>query len=47
MNAVDAPPWESVSHDVRCPLCEYNLRGLTEPRWVRAIEIRPVGYRQP
>jgi rubredoxin len=34
----DAPPvaagplWESIPHDVLCPLCEYNLRGLSEPR---------------
>ncbi len=28
-----APPdWSSVDHDVPCPLCEYNLRGLVEPR---------------
>jgi hypothetical protein len=32
MNDVAAPEWESVAHDVLCPLCEYNLRGLTEAR---------------
>jgi hypothetical protein len=26
-----APDWVS-SHDLHCPLCDYNLRGLTEPR---------------
>jgi hypothetical protein len=26
-----APDWVS-SRDLHCPLCEYNLRGLTEPR---------------
>lgn len=34
----DAPPvaagpvWESIPHEVLCPLCEYNLRGLSDPR---------------
>ena len=28
----DGPDWSSSSSDVRCPLCDYNLRGLTEPR---------------
>src|SRR4051812_9296702 len=27
-----APAWDSIRHDVRCPLCDYNLRGLTDPR---------------
>lgn len=27
-----SPDWSTVDHDVLCPLCEYNLRGLTEPR---------------
>jgi len=27
-----APDWTAVTGDVVCPLCEYNLRGLTEPR---------------
>jgi rubredoxin len=26
------PVWESITHDVLCPLCGYNLRGLTDPR---------------
>ncbi len=26
------PHWDSVDGDVVCPMCEYNLRGLTEPR---------------
>lgn len=29
----DAPPnWSAYPDDVLCPLCDYNLRGLTEPR---------------
>src|SRR5215212_173181 len=24
--------WSSITHTVECPLCLYNLRGLTEPR---------------
>jgi hypothetical protein len=28
----DAPDWSSISEDVRCPLCDYALRGLAEPR---------------
>lgn len=27
-----APDWEAISEEFHCPLCEYNLRGLTEPR---------------
>lgn len=27
-----APDWGSVSEQIRCPMCEYDLRGLTEPR---------------
>lgn len=26
------PVWESVEGDINCPLCDYNLRGLPEPR---------------
>lgn len=26
------PNWDTISHDVTCPLCGYNLRGLTDPR---------------
>jgi rubredoxin len=26
------PAWETIPHDVLCPLCEYNLRGLSDPR---------------
>src|SRR3954470_8548137 len=26
------PAWDTIPHEVRCPLCEYNLRGLTDPR---------------
>lgn len=25
------PQWESISHDVKCPACGYNLRGLNDP----------------
>lgn len=28
----DAPDWGSISRDILCPLCDYNLRGLIEPR---------------
>lgn len=32
-NRPDGPPdWNNLSEDVFCPLCEYNLRGLPEPR---------------
>jgi hypothetical protein len=27
-----APAWDTISTEITCPLCEYNLRGLTEPR---------------
>lgn len=27
-----SPDWEKIAHEVVCPLCEYNLRGLTEAR---------------
>ncbi|HEY1629165.1 MAG TPA: hypothetical protein VGF52_04850, partial [Tepidisphaeraceae bacterium] len=27
-----APDWSQQSDEVLCPLCEYNLRGLSEPR---------------
>jgi hypothetical protein len=26
------PDWEKIEHVVECPLCRYNLRGLSEPR---------------
>ena len=26
------PDWERISIEPKCPLCDYNLRGLTEPR---------------
>ena len=28
----DQPDWQTQSADVHCPLCNYNLRGLAEPR---------------
>jgi hypothetical protein len=27
-----APDWAAITGEIHCPLCEYNLRGLTEPR---------------
>ncbi len=27
-----APNWETVEEDILCPLCDYHLRGLVEPR---------------
>lgn len=30
--AVAAPDWQSVTDDVACTRCGYNLRGLTQPR---------------
>jgi len=32
--AISAPPpdWNAIESDVFCPLCDYNLRGLSEPR---------------
>jgi hypothetical protein len=27
-----APDWDQIEAEYRCPLCEYNLRGLIEPR---------------
>jgi len=30
--AAVAPDWQAMAEEVRCPLCEYNLRGLTQPR---------------
>src|SRR5438876_5459084 len=26
------PEWSALGEESRCPLCEYNLRGLSEPR---------------
>jgi len=26
------PDWSMIEHDILCPLCEYNLRGLNTPR---------------
>src|SRR5579884_3246062 len=28
----DQPDWSTLAEDVHCPLCGYNLRGLSEPR---------------
>jgi hypothetical protein len=28
----DVPDWNAISRDILCPLCDYNLRGLVEPR---------------
>src|SRR5687768_524801 len=30
--SVGQPDWDAVAKDVHCPLCGYNLSGLTEPR---------------
>jgi hypothetical protein len=30
--AEPTPQWDAVQHAVECPLCNYNLRGLTQPR---------------
>jgi hypothetical protein len=27
-----SPPWETITEEIACPLCAYNLRGLTTPR---------------
>lgn len=27
-----APDWDAVGEEIHCPLCDYNLRGLIEPR---------------
>jgi hypothetical protein len=54
-NLVLAPEWETVTHTVACPLCDYNLRGLVEPRcpecgyrfeWAEVIDpsLRPPPY---
>lgn len=32
MKRTDPPDWDAISHEVLCPLCEYNLRGLSEGR---------------
>lgn len=26
------PSWDTITEEILCPLCDYNLRGLTEPR---------------
>lgn len=31
-SVASAPDWEAFTGEVQCPLCSYNLRGLTEPR---------------
>lgn len=31
-HSTNGPDWAAITHDVFCPLCEYNLRGLIEPR---------------
>lgn len=30
--AVFTPDWNTIDEEILCPLCDYNLRGLTEPR---------------
>jgi hypothetical protein len=46
-NATNVPPdWSTLSTELSCPLCEYNLRGLTDSRcpecgfaftWLRTV----------
>lgn len=31
-DANESPDWATRSEEIRCPLCEYNLRGLRDPR---------------
>ncbi|MDB5354948.1 MAG: hypothetical protein JWN24_1401 [Phycisphaerales bacterium] len=31
-SAYDHPDWDTLAHEVFCPLCDYNLRTLTQPR---------------
>lgn len=31
-DAAAAPDWTAQQEDILCPLCDYNLRGLSEPR---------------
>jgi hypothetical protein len=31
-SADESPDWTQITHDVLCPLCEYNLRGIRDPR---------------
>src|SRR5690348_9108847 len=28
----DAPQWDQITEVILCPLCDYNLRGISEPR---------------
>jgi len=30
--SIDPPDWATFTHELHCPLCGYNLRGLVEPR---------------
>ncbi len=48
-----APEWDQIAQDVRCPLCEYNLRGLPHPRcpecggrftWRELFEMAAAGH---
>jgi hypothetical protein len=32
INVASPPNWDSISDEILCPLCEYNLRGIPEPR---------------
>src|ERR1700704_1708392 len=31
-STLDVPDWTSQQAEISCPMCDYNLRGLTEPR---------------
>jgi hypothetical protein len=32
MTNPESPDWDTIPHEVHCPLCEYNLRGIRDPR---------------
>lgn len=32
ISAAPPPDWATIDEEIRCPLCDYNLRGLPEPR---------------
>jgi len=32
VDVAQPPDWDSISDEILCPLCEYNLRGIPEPR---------------
>ena len=49
-----APDWSSITRDIKCPMCDYNLRGLIAPtcpecgyrfQWDRVLY--PIRYLHP